>query len=137
MDAAEQLKLGLGLGLGLGIPLLIVVTGLTTWLIMRKRRRSQKSAGSAQSMEPLATWQHPPPPDSTRDYTTLESAGVVSSVDAKFSPHEAHSQHVAELSPEQAVVEAPTQQEMIELEGDAGSTPSPFVHKPSDAAVKQ
>jgi hypothetical protein len=132
----EKLRLGAGLGLGLGIPLLIIVTGLAVWIFLRRRA---KKLTEARNMQPLDEWQSrtPPPPFSAGGYRTIGSAG---GQELGYKPPliEAENAQVAELPPEQVVVEAPSEQlEPAEVEGDTVKRPLSIMHTPLDMQARK
>lgn len=117
----NALKIGLGVGLGVGIPLVAAIAGLSTWLCIRRKRKSQQhesKSGMLLQDTPLSANGQPfsPAPGSG---STAPTMGYGSSME-KRSPIESDGRDVVELPPNsvQVPVEAPVTRERVELEGD-------------------
>lgn len=104
-------KLGLGLGLGFGIPLLVLGAALI-WLLLRRRRRQR--SGAREQEEPLTDWKQQTSPISGQSYPTPVSGHFKIPVEQV----EMDNNQVMELPSGGVVVEAPGQNERVELEGD-------------------
>lgn len=53
-DEYNKWRLGVGVGVGLGVPILIAVTALSTWVVMRKKvRQLQESQENSIKMSPV------------------------------------------------------------------------------------
>lgn len=119
VDNSSGSGLALGVGLGLGLPLMAVISGLVTWLCLRRRLQTQIKTADAYEvpMSSASELSHLrlPPEASTGIYggnAAYNGAAAQSEMRRDIQP-------VFELQPEVQRVEAPRDAERVELDSRA------------------